>query len=184
MGTIEEMAEKVASQIPAFTKEGKYITRAMLVAENADLRRQLADAKADVEHWKNAAEEATEGAANIAGCVDDAYRQNEKLMAWISDLQSGMFVNCVYCGHRYGPSDEVPSTIAEVLKQHIETCSEHPMSVLKAQIKALHDLFGSIDGMYQYILDDSAVTEKPKPTWRGFADWVHEQVSNTLRKEE
>jgi len=44
-----------------------------------------------------------------------------------------MYINCVYCGHRYGPDDEVPATMAEVLKEHIEQCPEHPMSALKAE---------------------------------------------------
>jgi hypothetical protein len=54
--------------------------------------------------------------------------------AWINDLQSGMYVNCIYCGHRYGPNSEVAASMADVLKQHIETCPEHPMSALKAKV--------------------------------------------------
>lgn len=57
----------------------------------------------------------------------DQYRQ------WVHDLQSGMYINCVYCGHRYGPQDEVPSTMADALKQHIEQCPKHPMSALRAE---------------------------------------------------
>lgn len=53
---------------------------------------------------------------------------------WVADLQSGMFINCVYCGHRYGPNDEVPASMAQVLKDHIEVCSEHPMSKLKEEL--------------------------------------------------
>ncbi len=58
-------------------------------------------------------------------------RENERLLQWVHDLQSGMYINCVYCGHRYGPNDEVPATMADVLKEHIEVCPEHPMSRLK-----------------------------------------------------
>ena len=61
----------------------------------------------------------------------------KKLRKWINDLQSGMYVNCVYCGHRYGPNDEVPSSMADVLKIHIENCPDHPMSELKKQITEL-----------------------------------------------
>ena len=43
-----------------------------------------------------------------------------RLEKWVDDLQSGMYINCVYCGHRYGPKDEVPTTMADVLKKHIE----------------------------------------------------------------
>lgn len=73
----------------------------------------------------------------------DAYIEAVKKIArqqqWINDLQSGMYVNCVYCGHRYGPADEVPASMADVLKQHIEQCPEHPMSKLKAELEEYHD---------------------------------------------
>ena len=60
-----------------------------------------------------------------------------KLRQWIDDLQSGMYINCVYCGHRYGPQDKVPASMAEVLKQHIEVCPKHPMSKLKKELEQL-----------------------------------------------
>ena len=59
--------------------------------------------------------------------------ENTRLRNWVNDLQAGMYINCVYCGHRYGPDDEVPATMADVLKEHIEQCPEHAMSALKAE---------------------------------------------------
>jgi hypothetical protein len=56
------------------------------------------------------------------------------MQAWVNDLQKGMYINCVYCGHRYGPDDKVKATMAEVLKAHIEECPKHPMSALKAEL--------------------------------------------------
>lgn len=73
----------------------------------------------------------------------DARREIERLQNWVNDLQAGCFINCVYCGHRYGPDDEVPSTMADVLKEHIENCPEHPMSKLKAAVDAL--IFDCLD---------------------------------------
>ena len=58
----------------------------------------------------------------------------EKLEAWVNDLQSGMYINCVYCGHRYGPREDTPVAMSEVLKQHIEKCPKHPMSKLKGEL--------------------------------------------------
>lgn len=58
-----------------------------------------------------------------------------RLKAWIADLQNGMYVNCVYCGHRYGPGDEVPVAFADALKQHIAVCEKHPMAKLLAALK-------------------------------------------------
>ena len=61
-----------------------------------------------------------------------------KLRQWVSDLQSGMYVNCVYCGHRYGPNDgTTPVSMADALKEHIEHCPKHPMSALKAENEEL-----------------------------------------------
>ena len=63
--------------------------------------------------------------------------ENERLRNWVADCQSGMYINCVYCGHRYGPDDEVPSTMADILKEHIEQCPDHPMSALKSENERL-----------------------------------------------
>lgn len=70
-------------------------------------------------------------------CVSDLRSEVKRLEGWVSDLQSGMWINCVYCGHRYGPDDEVPASMAEVLKEHIEQCPEHPMSKLKEENASL-----------------------------------------------
>ncbi len=83
--------------------------------------------------------------------------QQAELEKWINDLQSGMYINCVYCGHRYGPNDEVPSSMADTLKEHIEQCPKHPMNFLKQDydllvknledtvelLKKVHDLLSS-----------------------------------------
>jgi hypothetical protein len=45
-----------------------------------------------------------------------------------------MYVNCIYCGHRYGPEEETPVAMADVLKEHIEQCPQHPMSKLKKEL--------------------------------------------------
>ncbi len=49
-------------------------------------------------------------------------QENERLQEWVNDLQSGMYVNCVYCGHRYGPNNETPAIMSEVLYEHIRQC--------------------------------------------------------------
>ena len=72
----------------------------------------------------------TKGAMCCPECLESMRIEVKRLRQWISDLQSGMYVNCVYCGHRYGPKDEVPTSMAEVLKDHIMNCPDHPMSAL------------------------------------------------------
>ena len=78
---------------------------------------------------------------NDVGLAEDCLRMMPDLAAklqqarqWVSDLQSGMYVNCIYCGHRYGPDPGTPVAMAEVLKKHIQECPEHPMSKLRTQL--------------------------------------------------
>lgn len=71
----------------------------------------------------------------------DLIKELGRLREWVHDLQSGMFINCVYCGHRYGPDDEVPSTMADALKEHVEQCPDHPMSKLRAEVVRLEKLY-------------------------------------------
>ena len=61
--------------------------------------------------------------------------ENKRLKQWIDDLQAGTFITCVYCGHNYGPDDEIPTSMANVLKEHVENCPEHPMSALKKELE-------------------------------------------------
>lgn len=68
--------------------------------------------------------------------ASDAAKKIVQLEKWIADLQSGMYVNCVYCGHRYGPKEGTPTSMADVLKAHVEECPQHPMSKLKRDIEA------------------------------------------------
>jgi DNA-directed RNA polymerase subunit RPC12/RpoP len=72
--------------------------------------------------------------------------ENERLKRWIDDLQSGMYINCVYCGHRYGPKDKVPTSMADALKLHIAQCEHHPMHQLLKTLKAGRDLIVSLLG--------------------------------------
>ena len=60
-----------------------------------------------------------------------------QLQNWVNDLQVGMYINCVYCGHRYGPDTEVPASMADVLKEHIEKCLKHPLFQAKKEIEQL-----------------------------------------------
>jgi len=68
-------------------------------------------------------------------------QENERYQQWVNDLQSGMYINCVYCGHRYGPEKDTPVSMADVLKEHIEQCPKHPMSKLKQEIVQLKEAF-------------------------------------------
>ena len=80
------------------------------------------------------------GAVSVNGGTVHCDACYKKALQWKDDLQSGMYINCVYCGYRYGPKDEVPATLvedkvtrnmADALKSHIERCTEHPLYKLK-----------------------------------------------------
>lgn len=84
----------------------------------------------------------------------------ERLRQWVADLQSGMWINCVYCGHRYGPADITPATVpaaanaptmAEALRAHIEQCPDHPMSALKAENARLSEAVEQSAGAYNVL---------------------------------
>lgn len=66
--------------------------------------------------------------------IDRLRAENERLAGWVSDLQAGMYVNCVYCGHRYGPGETTPVSMADALKAHVEQCAGHPMNALRAEV--------------------------------------------------
>lgn len=66
--------------------------------------------------------------------------KNAQLEQWVADCQSGMYINCVYCGHRYGPREDTPVAMADVLREHIEQCPQHPLSHAKAEIADLRTL--------------------------------------------
>lgn len=79
--------------------------------------------------------------------------QVARQLQWISDMQSGCYINCVYCGHRYGPLETAPVSRAEMLKQHIEVCPEHPMSALKKKHEELLKWTKELVAMNKAMLD-------------------------------
>lgn len=72
--------------------------------------------------------------------------ETEHLKRWIRDLQSGQYINCVYCGHNYGPNDQ--GAAADVLRRHVTSCPEHPLAQLVATCQGIVDY---IDGGGQSI---------------------------------
>jgi len=70
-------------------------------------------------------------------CRERSDAERTQLKQWVSDLQSGRYVNCVYCGWNFGLSETTPTSMADILREHIEQCEAHPMSALKAQNERL-----------------------------------------------
>ena len=65
---------------------------------------------------------------------DRAIREIHKLRSWVNDLQSQLFLNCVYCGHRTDPEDYHEQEVWQVLQEHAEQCEHHPMYTLKQKM--------------------------------------------------
>jgi len=75
--------------------------------------------------------------SELKGQLRDANAEVERLKKQVADCQSGMWVSCIYCGHRYGPKATTPVTQADLLTKHAEQCSKHPMSTLRAEVERL-----------------------------------------------
>jgi hypothetical protein len=63
--------------------------------------------------------------------VEIITKEIEALQQWIKDVQGKTFVNCIYCGHRYGAASTTPVALADIMKQHVAQCPKHPLSVTK-----------------------------------------------------
>ncbi len=74
---------------------------------------------------------------------DAMFFKMKRLEDWVRDLLSGMYVNCVYCGHRYGPREHAvaapgaPTDMAAALTAHVSACPSHPLSAARARIAEL-----------------------------------------------
>ena len=64
----------------------------------------------------------------------------DRLNQWVGDLQSGMYINCAYCGHRYPPG--TPAVRGKVLDAHIKRCPKHPLQKALKEIESLKKELG------------------------------------------
>jgi len=88
-------------------------------------------------YWENIARTSLKKNEELEDKMKMLERKSIQQEQWINDLQSGMYINCVYCGHRYGAQENTPSSMADILKEHIEKCPKHPMSQLKEENEEL-----------------------------------------------
>jgi hypothetical protein len=72
--------------------------------------------------------------------LEEAQDEVMRLQDWVDDLQSGMWVNCVYCGHNYGPREDTPVAMADVLKEHVMKCPLHPMSKMREALEHIRTM--------------------------------------------
>jgi DNA-directed RNA polymerase subunit RPC12/RpoP len=97
---------------------------------------------------------------------NELLEENKKLESWIDELQSGMWINCVYCGHRYGPNagpntKDFNLTMRKALEQHISECPKHPLSAAKQQIADHEQRIKELEAAnYQMAMDRAAAERK------------------------
>ncbi len=110
-----------------------------LICELTDTTAALGQKQTVIDDMLESLDEAKFTEPELRSKLDKQRQRIERLQNWVNDLQAGMYINCVYCGHRYGPDDEVPATMADVLKEHISKCPEHPMSAQTQRIEQLEE---------------------------------------------
>ena len=68
-----------------------------------------------------------------------------RLEKWVSDLQASKYINCVYCGYRFGLETEVPASMADIHRDHMSGCVKHPMYELTLIKKLTEDEMSSVE---------------------------------------
>ena len=76
--------------------------------------------------------------------VEIITKEIESLQQWIRDVQGKTFVNCIYCGHRYGAASITPVALADIMKQHVAQCPKHPLSVTKKSLEEAATLLETV----------------------------------------
>lgn len=82
-----------------------------------------------------------------ANLIEELIGENIRLTNWKNDLLSGMYVNCIYCGHNYGLTEFTPEIMDEELARHVEHCERHPLHEAKETISNLE---ATIRNMFNY----------------------------------
>ncbi len=86
--------------------------------------------------------------------------EKQHLEKWVGDLQSGMYINCVYCGHQYPKG--TPGVMQEILYEHIGKCPKHPLRKAEDRIKALEDDLARMELEKIPLVE---VEEPPEQSW-------------------
>lgn len=113
--------------------------------ENADLKKRLSEANdmnkrrvigpEDERYLKGRISELVEMVDFLKEENSDLKKRVEELEQWVGDLQSGKYINCVYCGHRYPPG--TPGVMSKILYEHIKKCPKHPLAKAEADLACL-----------------------------------------------
>ncbi len=86
---------------------------------------------------------------DLKGRMEHQHGEVLHLKTWVGDLLSGMYINCVYCGHRYPPG--TPDVQDRALYDHIMECPKHPVSKLSKERDELVAICGTAAEQLQEI---------------------------------
>ena len=64
----------------------------------------------------------TEREVAMETVIDQQRAEIERLKQWVEDLQGEAWVNCVYCGFRFGPVEKFPVSTTEIFTKHLRQC--------------------------------------------------------------
>ncbi len=119
----------------------------------------------------------------LADLYDDAQAEIEQLNKWVDDCQSSMYINCVYCGHRYGPDDgDHLNSMRDALREHVAKCPKHPMSSLLTQRDKLADALRVVKDNYDRCrLIDLEDAEIRLEMGKGYMGVPHEECIEAIR---
>ncbi len=101
--------------------------------------------------------------------IDEQRGEIERLNQWVNDLQSGMSINCVYCGHKYGPDPGTPITMQAVLYKHIAQCPKHPLTAERAKVEQLESQLTEAKEEIERQRCAYVEQQKHRDHWRGYA---------------
>lgn len=85
-------------------------------------------------------------------------KQIKELKQWNDDLQSGLYVNCAYCGHRYAPGTSAVQS--HILYKHIKECKQHPLYHQRRKTKRLQKMLNKTLDIIEPILKKEREIEK------------------------
>jgi len=119
---------------------------------------------------------------NLNKQIEELQKEIARLEQWIDDLQSGLYINCVYCGYNFGREDSVDESMRTSLQKHMETCPKHPMSILKLRNEKLEGFKTEIDELMELMVDQYNSGIQYMPNYNFFFQEVCKSVDKIKEK--
>lgn len=96
----------------------------------------------------------------ISARLNEANQTVAAQRRWIEDLQSGQWVNCVFCGHRYIPREASPTDPTALLRSHIASCAKHPLHETREALLELYAWAHELQRFAHHMPDGGAAMQE------------------------